>query len=94
MYIDFSKYSIKNQTVAVALSGGSDSMALIHFMKGQSELFGFKVIAVNVEHGIRGKESLSDSEFVENYCKKAGIPLIKYSVDAPKKAETEKLSLE
>lgn len=94
MYIDFSKYSIKNQTVAVALSGGSDSMALIHFMKSQSELFGFKVIAVNVEHGIRGKESLSDSEFVENYCKKADIPLIRYSVDAPKKAQTDKLSLE
>ena len=94
MYIDFSKYSIKNQTVAVALSGGSDSMALIHFMKSQSELFGFKVIAVNVEHGIRGKESLSDSEFVENYCKKADIPLIRYSVDAPKKAQKDKLSLE
>ena len=80
--------------LAVAVSGGSDSMALLHYMNAVKEKYGFSVIALNVEHGIRGSASILDSEFVKNYCEKNGIPLISYSVNAIDYAEKNKLSIE
>jgi tRNA(Ile)-lysidine synthase len=86
--------SIKNKTIAVAVSGGSDSMALLHYMLSISKDIPIKVIALNVEHGIRGASSIKDSEFVANYCKERGVPLLFYSGDALSIAEKEKISIE
>ena len=94
MYIDLSKFSISNQTVGVALSGGGDSMALLNYLLNNSKLYNFSVIAINVEHGIRGNDSIKDTEFVINYCKEHGIPLLTYSVDCKKYAKENNLSLE
>ncbi len=94
MFADFSYITNSNKTVAVALSGGSDSMALIHFATKNANRLGFKVVALNVEHGIRGKNSIDDSIFVKEYCKAHDIPLIYYAVDCPKYALEHKLSLE
>ena len=94
MKIDLSKLISQNETVAVALSGGRDSMALLYYMLSYAKKFHINVIALNVEHGIRGEESLSDTKFVKDYCEMINIPLLTYSVDAIKKAEDDKLSLE
>lgn len=94
MKIDLSKIVSKNQTVAVAVSGGSDSMALLHFMTANAKKYGIKVIALNVEHGIRGEASKSDTEFVKSFCRSRDIELLTYSFDALKKAKTDKLSIE
>ncbi len=80
--------------VAVAVSGGCDSMCLLHFLCHNAKTHGFSVIALNVEHGIRGESSLSDTEFVKNYCNQNNIPLLSYSVDAVKHAKENKLSIE
>ncbi len=94
MQIDLSKFISNNQTVAVALSGGSDSMALLHYMLIESKKYQFKVIAINIEHGIRGEESKSDTNFVKNYCKENGVPLLTYSVDCVAYAKEHSLSVE
>ena len=94
MKIDLSKLIRPEETVAVALSGGCDSMALLHYMLSNAKKVHINVIALNVEHGIRGEESLSDTKFVKDYCEKLSVPLLSYSVDAIKKAEDDKLSLE
>ena len=94
MKTDFLKLISEGETVAVALSGGSDSMALLRFLLSQAENFGFSVIALNVEHGIRGQSSLNDTEFVKDYCKKNNIPLLSYSADCVSYAKKQKLSLE
>ncbi len=94
MNIDLQKFINKGEIIGVALSGGSDSMALLYFLSEQTKFFPFSVVAINVEHGIRGESSKQDSLFVENYCKEKGITLYSYSVDAVKKASEEKLSLE
>ena len=91
---DFKKFVKENEIIAVATSGGSDSMALLHYAFSQSKIFGFNVIALNVEHGIRGKDSVSDTDFVKNFCLEHSIPIVCYSVDCIKKANEEKLSIE
>ena len=73
-----------NQTVAVALSGGKDSTCLLNLLIDCRERLGIKVVALNVEHGIRGDSSISDSLFVKDYCKTLNIPLRQKSVDVVK----------
>ena len=94
MDINLSLFFNKGDTVAVALSGGSDSMALLYYMLKNAKKYSINVIGLNVEHGIRGENSISDTEFVKAYCKKHDIPLICYSVDSLQRAKTEKLSIE
>ena len=93
MFVDLSGIS-PEETVAVAVSGGQDSMALLHILRREKEKFHFNVIAINVEHGIRGKASVSDSEFVALYCKNNGVPLLSFKVDALSYAKKNKLSVE
>ena len=69
MHVDLNKFINAGDTVAVALSGGSDSMALLHYMQSQAEKYRYFLVAINVEHGIRGQSSISDTEFVKEYCK-------------------------
>ncbi len=94
MQIDLSKFIAPNQTVAVAVSGGVDSVALLYYMLSQAEKYHIKIVAVNVEHGIRGQASKDDTNFVESLCAKLGVKLYKYSVDSLLKAKSDKLSLE
>ena len=94
MQISLEKFLSKNETVAVALSGGGDSMALLHYMQNNANKYPFNVIAINIEHGIRGETSISDTNFVISYCKDNDIPLLTYSVDCIAFAESNKLSLE
>ncbi len=94
MQIDLSNILNNNDIVAVALSGGCDSMCLLHFLREKATSLGFSVIALNVEHGIRGESSIKDTEFVKDYCAKHHISLLTYAVDALKYAKENKLSIE
>ena len=79
--------------VAVACSGGKDSMCLLNFLWTHRDELGITVCAVNVDHGIR-ENSANDSEFVINYCQKNGIKVYSFKVNAKKFAEDKKLTLE
>ena len=80
--------------VCAAVSGGADSMALLRFLMSVREALGFTLSAVNIEHGIRGRESIRDSEFVKNFCKEKDIPLQIFIVNAPKHAAETKQGIE
>ena len=80
--------------VCVAISGGVDSTALLHYLKSCESQVGFSLSAVHCEHGIRGEESLLDQAFVQELCQKWDVPLFVFSNDCPKRAKREKVSLE
>lgn len=84
----------KGDRVCVAVSGGPDSMALLMYLHTNREKYGMTVSAVNIEHGIRGEDSIKDSNFVKDFCAKNGIPLYSYKINVPKMAEREGLSFE
>ena len=92
---DIKKYLLieSGDRVAVACSGGQDSMALLHYLWNNKEKIGCEVMAVNVDHSIRAV-SAQDSEFVVNFCKKNGIKIYNFKVNAKKFAEDKKLTLE
>ncbi len=59
--------------VLCAVSGGADSMCMLHLLYSRREELEIEVYAAHYEHGLRGEESLRDANFVENFCKENGI---------------------
>ena len=94
MLTDLDCLIAKGDKIAVALSGGIDSVVLLHLLNSKAETLGFSLCAVNVEHGIRGKDSLLDSDFCAKLCAKLNLPLLSFSVDAPSFANQNGLSIE
>ncbi len=80
--------------ICVAISGGVDSVVLLHYLKTQAAACGFAVSAVHCEHGIRGENSLADMRFTQDLCKEWGVPLTVFRADCPTLAQTKKCSLE
>lgn len=84
----------QGKRICVAISGGVDSTALLHYLLQTREKGGYSLVAVHCEHGIRGEESLRDQVFVQDICKQWGVELYLFSCDCVAKAKTEKCSLE
>ncbi len=81
------------QTVLVALSGGADSVALLHFACALGKKKQFKVCACHVNHNLR-KTAKRDENLVINLCKELNVPLLVKKVAVKTLAKKEKLSLE
>lgn len=73
-------------TLIVALSGGADSVALLHMLAEQRRALDLHLLAVHVEHGIRGDESRADAEFCKLICDSLGVPLQIVSLNVPAEA--------
>jgi tRNA(Ile)-lysidine synthase len=69
------KNRVKVGKVLVALSGGPDSVALLHLMHDSSKQMGFEVVAAHVNYGLRGKESDDDEKFCRELCGRLGLKL-------------------
>lgn len=79
--------------IGVAVSGGIDSMSLLHYLNSIKEDFDFELVAINVDHSIRDNSS-NDSKFVEDYCREHRIRCLKFKIDSLKIASEEKMCLE
>jgi tRNA(Ile)-lysidine synthase len=64
----------KDSTVVVGVSGGPDSLALLHFLYTQQKVWRLRLIVVHVDHMFRGKESEQEMLFVKEICSKYRIP--------------------
>lgn len=65
----------------VALSGGSDSVTLLHCLKGLEQELGIRVYACHINHNLRGEDSDGDEAYAKRLCKDMDIPLRVFSVD-------------
>lgn len=68
-------------TVIAALSGGADSMSLLHFLTKHSDELGIKVEAAHLNHCLRGDDALHDENFAAAQCEKYGVKLHVKRVD-------------
>lgn len=60
--------------VAVAVSGGPDSVALLHVLSAWRGPLKLELIVVHVNHGLRGRESEDDAAFVERLARQLDVP--------------------
>lgn len=84
----------KGDTVTVALSGGADSVALLHALWSLRDKLSINVKAAHLNHGIRGAEADRDEAFVKWLCLKFDIPIVCETVDIPSLAKEKGQSLE
>ncbi len=77
--------------VAVALSGGADSVALLHMLCNNSTC---ALYAVHVHHGIRGEEADRDAAFCAHLCETLNVPFTLLRVDVPALARQTGESME
>ena len=80
--------------VIVALSGGGDSVCLLHLLASCREELEIHLLAVHVHHGIRGNEAGRDADFSRALCERLGVPFILRREDVPELAARRGLSLE
>lgn len=81
------------EVVGVAVSGGMDSMSLLHYLSEHKDELDIDVVAITIDHKIR-ENSGEDVDFVMNYCKENRIRAHKFVVDALKLAETRNIGIE
>ena len=82
------------QTVVCAVSGGADSVAMLHILCSLREALGVTVSAAHFNHRLRGAESDRDEAFVRKLCDDWGVPLAAASGDAAARARETGESLE
>ena len=82
--------------VLVGLSGGADSVMLLCFLieYRRREQLCFPIIAVHVNHGIRGEEADRDELFCKNICDELSVELLVKKIDVPTLARDSKKGIE
>ena len=80
--------------VLCAVSGGLDSMCLLHFMTTWGAENGFSVTAAHFNHQLRGEHADRDESFVRDWCAAHGIPFAAGRGNVRSLAEREGLSAE
>ena len=81
-------------SVLVGVSGGPDSVALIHILLELAPKFSLKLGIAHLNHGLRLRESDSDAEFVSSLANRYNLPFYTRKVDISEYRLKHKLSLE
>ncbi|HPT69821.1 MAG TPA: tRNA lysidine(34) synthetase TilS [Syntrophomonas sp.] len=79
--------------IIVAVSGGPDSMALLHILWELSLESSFSLVVAHINHGLRPQAG-QEQEFVEEHCQRLEIPCYTKTIDVRELARQTKTSLE
>ena len=80
--------------IVVGISGGVDSVVLLHVLNRLKSNLGFNLLAVHVNHNIRGTEAKRDQQFVVDFCNEIGVKLVQRDVYALEYAKNKKMTVE
>ena len=83
-----------DDTVIAGVSGGGDSMAMLHMLKLFRESCGFRLNVLHINHGIRGEEADRDQALVEAVCRDWDIPFFSETFSVPDIAREKKIGEE
>lgn len=93
-YINNNKLIQKQDKVLVALSGGPDSVCMLHILYKLKDIFNIELGAVHINHMLRGEESDKDEEYVIELCNELGINYYVKRIDIEYVSKNEGVSLE
>ena len=69
--------------VLVAVSGGPDSVALLHWLQGLRDEFRLHLEVAHLQHGIRGEQSKEDAGFVADLADQLAVPFHLKEINLP-----------
>lgn len=89
------KYNLINEgdKIVIGVSGGPDSICLLHVLNSLKEELKIKLYVAHINHMIR-EVSDSETEYVQNFCKDLGIECFVKKMDILKLAKEEKKGTE
>lgn len=93
-YIEKNKILQDGDSVLLGVSGGADSVCMLHVLYSLREKYHLKLYIVHVNHGIRGSEAKRDADFVEQMAENLQIPFRVVTANIPEMAKEQKLSEE
>ena len=90
------QYSLFSQgdRIAVGVSGGADSVALLRFLAALRPQFGWDLVVCHIHHGLRGAEADRDEHFVRALAEQLGLPCAVSRIDAAALARRDHISVE
>ena len=90
------KYNLieNGDKIVLGLSGGPDSVCLLHILNRLKEVLDIEVYAAHLNHEIRGMEARKDALYVSQLCESLGITFFVKSINVPQYCKDNKLSLE
>jgi len=81
----------KGEKVILGVSGGSDSVFLLHFLHHLSKRYPLTIHVAHLNHGFR-KEAEREADFVRGISEGLGVPITLRTIDVPSYAEEKRLS--
>ncbi len=93
-YIDAHRLLKLGARVVVGVSGGPDSVALLHVLRRLSDPLNLTLHVAHLHHGIRDMDADADAEFVAALAAAWGLPCTIERIDVPVIAAEQKIALE
>lgn len=84
----------KGDRILAAVSGGADSVCMLHVLNRLKSIIGFDIYCAHLNHNLRGEAADADEKFVIELCGRLGIPVFTKSVDVEALAKEKKMTLE
>ena len=79
----------RGERVVIGVSGGKDSVALLHILHALRNELQLTLTAVHIHHGIRGAEADRDERFVQSLCDGLGVELKCFHYNIPELAREQ-----
>lgn len=84
----------RGSRAVVAVSGGLDSMVLLHVLHGLAAENSWQLTVAHLNHRLRGRSSLADERLVVRTARKWGLRVVTQRADVRAFARAQKISLE
>jgi len=85
---------VRGQRIVVAVSGGLDSMVLLHVLRTLASRHGWQLTVAHLNHKLRGSSSNADERLVRHAAERLKLPIRGERAEVRRLAETQHLSLE
>ncbi len=83
----------RGEVIGVAVSGGIDSMCMLHFLHKIKDLLSVEIVAIHINHMLR-EEADDDAKLVAKFCKENDIKLITKKINVKELAAEKKMTIE
>ena len=83
---------VPGERVIVGVSGGADSVALLHLLAGLRDDLKIELVVAHLNHGLRGEEADKDAFFVQEFADSLGLRVVIERGNVKDKKKRDKLS--